>query len=151
MRTIKNAHGRYIDHFDLYPLLGFGAGQHLPREGFAPREIQGVLIKLDPAPAPIVRYDWRSGQLKPRNQSRHRIRQQCDVCQEWVPFGRVTQHKCLSLTNIRRRLAKIGITIWKRDDEYRVNFRAGREATAYYTNDIEDALNTGFAMKDAPR
>lgn len=151
MKTIKNAHGRYVNHFDLYPMLGFGASQHLPREGFAPREIQGVLIRCDAAPPQIMQYDARSGQRKPRNQSRHRIRQQCDVCQEWVPFGRVKQHKCLSLTNVRRRLARVGITIGKRDDEYRVNFRGGREATAYYTNDIEDALGTGIAMKDAPR
>jgi hypothetical protein len=30
--------------------------------------------------------------------------------------------------------------------EYRVNFRGGREATAYYTNDLDDGLQTGLAM-----
>lgn len=31
-------------------------------------------------------------------------------------------------------------------DEYRVNYRNGKEATAYYTNDLEDAVGTGRAM-----
>jgi len=30
--------------------------------------------------------------------------------------------------------------------EYRVNFKGGREATAYYTPDLEDAVNTARAM-----
>lgn len=34
----------------------------------------------------------------------------------------------------------------KDTDEYRVNFTGGREATAYYTDDIADALATGLAM-----
>lgn len=39
-----------------------------------------------------------------------------------------------------------GMTITRRDGEYRVNFREGREATAYYTNDMEDAFATGVTM-----
>lgn len=30
--------------------------------------------------------------------------------------------------------------------EYRVNFRGGREATAYYTNDLADAVATAIIM-----
>jgi hypothetical protein len=33
-----------------------------------------------------------------------------------------------------------------KDGEYRVNFKGGSEATAYYTNDSMDALQTGVAM-----
>jgi hypothetical protein len=32
--------------------------------------------------------------------------------------------------------------------EYRVNFVNGKEATAYYTNDLEDAVGTAKAMHD---
>jgi hypothetical protein len=40
------------------------------------------------------------------------------------------------------------VTVTKRDGgEYRVNFEGGKEATAYYTNDIEDALATGIDMR----
>lgn len=39
-----------------------------------------------------------------------------------------------------------GCTIRHRDGEYRVNFKGGREATAYYTNDIVDAVDTARAM-----
>jgi hypothetical protein len=31
-------------------------------------------------------------------------------------------------------------------DEFRVNFVAGREATAYYTSDLEDAIGTAKLM-----
>lgn len=31
-------------------------------------------------------------------------------------------------------------------DEYRVNLRHGSEATAYYTSDLNDAVNTARAM-----
>lgn len=33
--------------------------------------------------------------------------------------------------------------------EYRVNFYNGTEATAYYTDDLDDALTTGLAMARA--
>ena len=33
--------------------------------------------------------------------------------------------------------------------EYRVNYRDGTEATAYYTDELEDALSTGRVMTDA--
>lgn len=38
------------------------------------------------------------------------------------------------------------MTFRLRDGEYRVNFRGGDEATAYYTNDAEDAWHTAAAM-----
>ncbi len=31
-------------------------------------------------------------------------------------------------------------------DEYRVNFIAGREATAYYTSDVDDAIGSAKLM-----
>lgn len=43
-------------------------------------------------------------------------------------------------------LRRVGVTLRKRDGEYRVNFLGGGEATAYYTNDLEDALGTGQRM-----
>lgn len=39
-----------------------------------------------------------------------------------------------------------GCTITKRDREYRVNFIHGLEPTAYYTSDIEDAIDTAQTM-----
>jgi hypothetical protein len=36
----------------------------------------------------------------------------------------------------------LGLSITVLNGEYRINFRGGREATAYYTNDREDALAT---------
>lgn len=34
------------------------------------------------------------------------------------------------------------------DGEYRVNYRHGSESTAYYTNDIEDAIITGIKQAE---
>jgi hypothetical protein len=47
---------------------------------------------------------------------------------------------------VRKELRKYGIAILKVEGEYRVNFRGGKEATAYYTNDLRDAYDTGIAM-----
>lgn len=43
-------------------------------------------------------------------------------------------------------LSPLGMSLRKRDNEFRVNFRDGAEATAYYTDDLDDALSTGRAM-----
>jgi hypothetical protein len=53
----------------------------------------------------------------------------------------------LTLTNVRKELRRLDIVITHVDDEYRVNFRGGSEATAYYTNDLQDAFDTGRAMR----
>lgn len=63
----------------------------------------------------------------------------------WASFGwRVIP----TFREVRQRLRTVGVAISFRahSDEYRVNFRGGREATAYYTSDIEDALGTGLDM-----
>lgn len=54
----------------------------------------------------------------------------------------------MTLTQARATLRLRGMTIRKRDDEYRVNFYRGEETTAYYTNDLDDAVDTGVAMRD---
>lgn len=51
-----------------------------------------------------------------------------------------------TLAQAKASLRAVGVTINKRHGEYRVNLRGGREATAYYASDIEDALNTGLHM-----
>lgn len=53
-----------------------------------------------------------------------------------------------TFAQVKAELREIGITISVDRDygEYRVNFAGGSEATAYYTNDIDDALDTGCAM-----
>ena len=50
-------------------------------------------------------------------------------------------------TDAKRFLSSIGISIIKTDyGEYRVNFKRGNEATAYYTDDLQDAVGTGKQM-----
>jgi thioredoxin reductase (NADPH) len=52
----------------------------------------------------------------------------------------------MTLAEAKAQLAPLGIVLSKKDEEYRVNFRGGGESTAYYTNDIEDAVMTGKQM-----
>lgn len=43
-------------------------------------------------------------------------------------------------------LRQFNMIIRKTDDEFRVNFKGGDEATAYYTTDLEDAIDTAKQM-----
>lgn len=45
-------------------------------------------------------------------------------------------------------LRKIGMVLSHEDGEYRVNHRDGKEATAYYTSDLSDAIQTAATMAD---
>lgn len=51
-----------------------------------------------------------------------------------------------TLEQARAQLAPLGVVLTKSDGEYRVNFKGGAEATAYYTDDLNDAVGTGKAM-----
>jgi len=50
------------------------------------------------------------------------------------------------LARARMILRALGIVIRREDGEFRVNFRGGDEATAYYTDDLDDAVETGQDM-----
>ena len=43
-------------------------------------------------------------------------------------------------------LKPLGMTLRKRDGEYRVNFRGGSEPTAYFTDCLIDAVETAQAI-----
>lgn len=40
-----------------------------------------------------------------------------------------------------------GMELTERDGEFRVNFIGGEEETAYYTEDMADAINTAVDMR----
>jgi hypothetical protein len=40
-----------------------------------------------------------------------------------------------------------GMELTERDGEFRVNFIGGEEETAYYTEDMADAINTAIDMR----
>ena len=46
----------------------------------------------------------------------------------------------------REHLTDLGMSLRKKGGEYRVNFQGGAEGTAYYTDDLGDAIATGEAM-----
>lgn len=51
------------------------------------------------------------------------------------------------IRDARAILRAVGIELKTTDyDEFRVNFARGREATAYYTTDLNDAVQTGIVM-----
>jgi hypothetical protein len=52
----------------------------------------------------------------------------------------------MTLSDAKKIVAAVGCTLSKSDGEYRVNLRGHGEATAYYTNDLQDAVNTAKTM-----
>lgn len=53
----------------------------------------------------------------------------------------------MTLSNATTICRDLGITLRKTDGEYRINYRGSSdEATAYYTDDIMDAVETAAAM-----
>jgi hypothetical protein len=69
-----------------------------------------------------------------------------------MPLGsarkRLKKHgpKRMTLADAKNTLRPLGIRITKTEyDEYRVS-RQGREKTAYYTDDLRDAVETGKVM-----
>ncbi len=53
----------------------------------------------------------------------------------------------MTLAVAKARLRESRMTIRKRDGEYRVNYKDGKEDDAYYTSDLEDAVVTGEEMR----
>ncbi len=52
----------------------------------------------------------------------------------------------IAVSRLRSQLPAGMVVRLTEDNEYRVNFKAGKEATAYYTDDADDALGTARAM-----
>jgi hypothetical protein len=52
----------------------------------------------------------------------------------------------LTLDEVARMLRVVGVVVRKCDGEYRVNLKGGAEATAYYTDWLDDARATGLHM-----
>jgi hypothetical protein len=63
-----------------------------------------------------------------------------------MPTGVPRMHR--TFAGSKRELAAIGCTLTKKDGEYRVNLAGGLEASAYYTDNLTDAINTGKKMKE---
>ena len=55
--------------------------------------------------------------------------------------------KRMTIAQAKLLLRRVGIVMKKTEhNEYRVNLRGGTEATAYYTDDLADAVATGGEM-----
>lgn len=53
----------------------------------------------------------------------------------------------MTIKQAKDELASLGISLRKTEfGEFRVNFRGDPEGGAYYTNDLDDAVTTGYAM-----
>lgn len=53
----------------------------------------------------------------------------------------------MTLKKVKKTLSLYNMSIRYRDGEYRVNFVPGKESTAYYTDDLEDAFHTALLMR----
>jgi hypothetical protein len=74
--------------------------------------------------------------------SRSLRRGKCDAVPESGCFP-MTIQKPMTLQEAKSIARHLGLTLRKvRSGDYRVNFRPGNEMTAYYTDNLEDAVNT---------
>ena len=56
-------------------------------------------------------------------------------------------HKTMTLQEAKSIARRLGLTLRQvRSGDYRVNFRDGNETTAYYTDNLEDAVKTAVEM-----
>jgi hypothetical protein len=59
----------------------------------------------------------------------------------------MTIQKPMTLQEAKSIARHLGLTLRRvRSGDYRVNFRDGNETTAFYTNDLEDAVSTAVEM-----
>ena len=59
----------------------------------------------------------------------------------------MTIQKAMTLQEAKSIARHLGLTLRQvRSGDYRVNFRDGNETTAYYTDNLEDAVNTAVEM-----
>ena len=59
----------------------------------------------------------------------------------------MTIQKPITLQEAKSIARHLGLTLRQlRSSNYRVNFRDGNETTAYYTDNLEDAVNAAVAM-----
>jgi hypothetical protein len=59
----------------------------------------------------------------------------------------MTFHKAMTLQEAKSIARHLRLTLRQMcSGDYRVNFRDGNETTAYYTDDLEDAINTAVGM-----
>jgi hypothetical protein len=50
---------------------------------------------------------------------------------------------------VEQAIRALGLAVTKVDGKWRINYRGGKEATAYYTTDDDDALGMARAMEVA--
>ena len=68
-------------------------------------------------------------------------------CQGTDQTSSPSPRQAMTLQEAKSIARHLGLTLRKvRSGDYRVNFRDGNETTAYYTDDLEDAVNVGLAM-----
>lgn len=65
----------------------------------------------------------------------------------------MTAPNLMTIRHVKTTIRTLGLVCTRTlDGEYRVNYRQGAEATAYYTTDAEDAIGTARHMSQrAPR
>lgn len=118
-----------------------------------PLDVAGItLVDEKPGFTGIYLRDPEGGLWPARTVSRKPASHHESVVDAWLSREgehvdlRAKRGKKATVAQVKVMLRARGIVLSKKDGEYRVNFRGGREGTAYYTDDLADALSTGQAM-----
>src|SRR5262249_42235857 len=89
--------------------------------------------RLDELDEAILSEIDRRAELSSRNGHRQALKQNVGPAMTLQEAKSIARHLGLTLRQVR-------------SGDYRVNFRDGNETTAFYTNDLEDAVNTAVEM-----
>lgn len=134
----------------------WGVDEPLPRERKHANDHPDVTLATD-----IAAYDWFHATPSPSPVGypyHDGDRCQCSECHpipfpgfiyEQIPYEPIIAKQ--SFGEARAEARTLGCSLRRKDGEYRVNFLHGDEATAYYTDDLQDALGTARLMAEGPR
>jgi hypothetical protein len=68
-----------------------------------------------------------------------------------MPSPKRRFHQAMTLQKAKSIARRLGLTLREVcSGDYRVNFRDGNETTAYYTDNLEHAVNTAIEMAQRP-
>lgn len=80
-----NAHSKTVRE-----LLGLKRTAKLPAEGMPEQQVQGIVVWVNPAPAPVYVQRW--GKTVLLHRATHRVMARCPICGEEMSAGRLHQH-----------------------------------------------------------
>lgn len=131
----------------------------LERDGTGKLIVDGDTVRNEAGTLrfPIIHSSWNSHNIAQKRRDVWFIGPD-DMRWQGTRFGETAGpanvRRCAGLHQLREQVQQLGMSLYLRDGEYRLNFRHGRDTTAYYSNDPVDVYRQAKIMaaeRDAPK